>query len=391
MVAQQYGVAPAVTVQLLEEWAQNKANMEEPVTRADGDKFLKVLHKYATRRGSALLVLADYPGTAEESTAFTSRFGEPKVFADLEVAETTCKDNATANLSEDDEFNEDAFNEEMEAAKTTRESLQTYWADFECYSKVDGNVAKPEVVKAVCSQLLPRAYVVVGPSGRANLSNKVAAGLACTGKDGKDKRPMKFTVLDTNVLCEKGEHSEDIEERLARESFTSTAADALPVSLWTDLFKEAFAKSPNPLGNFVIVNMPTASAGVAGVPAIRDQFNMLEGICTLVGIVVVQCTEDGYLKWCFDSTDEANEYSDTLARIEEYVEVQYGKDERVTFFKSEVDMKEKDEEGIGEEEVTSGSAFHEAARKVGFRVATEFFRHRELKMQNLSVSAKDSN
>lgn len=396
-VAQQYGVAPAVTVQLLEEWAQNKANMEEPVTRADGDKFLKVLHKYATRRGSALLVLADYPGTAEESTAFMTRFGEPKVFADLDVAEQTLKDNAMANLSEEDEFNEDAYNEEMEAAGPVREALQTYWADFECYSKVNGDAprTKDDVVKDVCAGLLPRAYVVVCPSGRAGLSNKVAGGLACSGKDGKDKRPIKFTVLDTNVLCEKGEHSADIEERLAMESFTSTSADALPVSLWTDLFKEAFAKSPNPLGNFVIVNMPTTSTGVSGVPSIRDQFNMLEGICTLVGIIVVECTEDGYLKWCFDTSEEANAYSDQLAKIEEYVEKYYvddRTDERVMLFKTKVDAEENPaEEGPGEDEVTFGSAFHEAARKVGFRIAAEFFRHRELKMHGVSIPTKESN
>jgi len=157
------------------------------------------------------------------------------------------------------------------------------------------------------------------------------------------------------------------------------------VSLWTDLYKEAFAKSPNPLGNFVIVNMPTPSAGVAGGPSIRDQFNVLEGICTLVGIVVVQCTEDGYLKWCFDQGEDVNEYSAVLERIEEYVEVQYGKDERVTLYKSEVDAEEKGapEEERQDEEVTNGAAFHEAARKVGFRVASDFFRHRELKMQKL--------
>jgi adenylate kinase family enzyme len=385
MVAQQYGVAPAVTVKLLEEWSQDKANMDEPVTQADGEKFLKALQKYASRRGSALLVLADYPGTAEESTAFTSRFGEPKVFADLEVADTILKDNAMANLSEEDEFDDAAFTEAIEAAVPIREGLQTYWADFECYSKVDGNSAKEEVVKAVCAQLLPRAYVVVGPAGKVGLSNKVGAGLACSGKDGKDKRPLKFTVLDTNILCQKGEHSDDIEERLARESFTSTSGDALPVSLWTDLFKEAFAKSPNPLGNFVIVNMPTPSAGVSGGASIRDQFNMLEGICTLVGIVVVQCTDDGYLKWCFENGEEVNEYSEMLTKVEEYVEVQYGKDERVTMFKAEVDAEEKDaaEAGGVDDEGLFGTAFHDAARKVGVRVAQEFFRHRQLQMQKL--------
>lgn len=382
MVAQHYGVAPAVTVELLEEWS--KSNMEKPVTRAEGDKFLNVLQKYANSKGSAVLVLADYPGTADESEKFTSRFGEPKVVAALEVSEDTLKANATAGLSEDDEFNEDEFNAQLEAAKEIHEEFLKFWADFESFTKVNGNGEAAVVVKAVCSGLLPRAYVVVGPSGKANLSNKVAMGLACTGKEPKDKRPMKFTVLDTNVLCQKGEHSEDIEERLVRESFTSSCPDALPIPLWTDIFKEAFAKSPNPLGNFVIVNMPTPSAGVANAPGLRDQFNMLEGICTLVGIVVVQCTEDGYVKWCFDSADEANQYGDTLAKIEEYVEVQYGKDERVTLYKSEVDAKEKDAPEVEvEEDEVPGSAFHEAARKVGFCVASDFFRHRELKMQKL--------
>jgi hypothetical protein len=188
MVAQQYGVAPAVTVEVLEEWSKNKANMDEPVTRADGNKLLTVLQKYASRRGSALLVVADYPGTSDEATAFTSRFGEPKVVVDLEVAEQTLKDNAMANLSEDDEFNEEAFNEEMEAAGPVREGLQTYWADFECYAKVDGNMAIEDLCKVVSAKLLPKAYVVVGPSGKSNLSNKVGMGIACTRARTRNQR-----------------------------------------------------------------------------------------------------------------------------------------------------------------------------------------------------------
>merc|ERR1719191_1855148 len=205
--------------------------------------------------------------------------------------------------------------------------------------------------------LNPKAYIVIAPLTSASVGRHVGAAL-CTVPDPKlkDKNPVKYTLLDTEVLCKKGGHSQEIEEELTQVAMTAASPDALPVPLWTNLIKEAFQRSPNPLGNFVISNFPTACS-TKSYPAVRDQFDILESLCTLQGIIFVNFTEDAYSK--FGITDPA-EYQDYMKKVEEYIDVQYGKVETLKVFKTELDG-------------SSASDSQGALRNTAKKIATTFF------------------
>merc|ERR1719486_1428030 len=156
----------------------------------------------------------------------------------------------------------------------------------------------PECNADICKTLKPKAYIVISPLTSASVGKHVGAAI-CSISKVVDKKPVKFSLLDTDVLCKKGGHSQEIEEELTKVSMTAASPDALPVPLWTSLIKEAFTRSSNPLGNFVISNFPTACS-TKGFPSVRDQFGILESLCTLQGIVFVNFTEDAYGKFGID-------------------------------------------------------------------------------------------
>merc|ERR1719335_1025334 len=153
--------------------------------------------------------------------------------------------------------------------------------------------------------MTPKAYVVISPLTAAAVGRHVGEAI-CSVSKAQDKKPVKFTLLDTEQLCKPGGHSQEIEEELTQVAMTAASPDALPVPLWTNLIKEAFQRSPNPLGNFVISNFPTACS-TKSYPAVRDQFDILESLCTLQGIIFVNFTEDAYSKFGIDAAS-AEEY-----------------------------------------------------------------------------------
>lgn len=232
--------------------------------------------------------------------------------------------------------------------------------------------------------LQPRAYVVICPSGRSEVSRCVGQAI-CNYRDSKDKRPTKYTLLDTAVLCQPGKsHSEDINQRLTRASLVHASRDELPVELWKDIFKEAFAQSSNPLGNFVIVNFPTPCSSYAS-PSIRDQFHLLENVCTLAGIVYVTLTEEA-LQQRYLPFDKVEGYMDLSLKVEEYIDVQYGgdpKDARVTVFKTqEVDVgADVDVVAAGEDpeaDAAADAALVEAAQESAKNITTDFFNFKKM-------------
>lgn len=227
--------------------------------------------------------------------------------------------------------------------------------------KID-NKTPEEVTAEICETLRPRVYVVVSPLNNVGLGRQIGGALC-----GGGKKPVKYTLIDTQKLQQKGKHSEAIETQLTQVEFTASAPDELPISLWTDLYKEAFAKSPNPLGNFIIVNFPTACAPKS-FPSVRDQFNALQSICSLAGIVFVKCSEDTLTKYGCDQV-AIEEFSDYLNKVEEYIDVQYGKDESLVVFKTEVDFS-----GSAPAE---GAALHAAVRTGGKKIAADFLKKQD--------------
>merc|ERR1719310_1710145 len=175
----------------------------------------------------------------------------------------------------------------------------------------------PDCNAEIVKSLNAKAYVVVSPLTNAAVGKHVGAAI-CSISKVVDKKPVKFSLLDTDVLCKKGGHSQEIEEELTRVGMTAASPDALPVPLWTNLIKEAFQRSANPLGCFVISNFPTACS-TKSYPSVRDQFDILESVCTLSGVVFVNFKDDAYLKFGIDET-AAEEYKDYMKKVEEYID-----------------------------------------------------------------------
>lgn len=190
-------------------------------------------------------------------------------------------------------------------------------------SLIQIDVKKPpqEMGELIRKRLLPHVYVIAAPSGVNDFSGFVIDAICTSGKEGA--RPAKFTAIDCNQLFQKGGHNASIEDRLHKASFMAEAPDALPTKLWVDLFKEAFAKSANPMGTFLVSNFPTPCS-VTSSPTIRDQFHMLEPNSTLKGVLRVKVTEAAFRHFCTDDTEAWNAYQSFDDKVYNQIIVQFG-------------------------------------------------------------------
>merc|ERR1712100_944380 len=129
-------------------------------------------------------------------------------------------------------------------------------------------------------KMLPSVYIMLAP---APFSNYVADKI-CTINTAYDSGlvPQKYTVLDAMELCKPGNHSVALNNALAQASFNAVTPDCLPAKVWTDLLSEAFARSPSPMGTFLLVNFPTPSSTTGGL-TMKDQFAMIESVSTIAG------------------------------------------------------------------------------------------------------------
>merc|ERR1712100_63425 len=170
------------------------------------------------------------------------------------------------------------------------------------------------------SRLMPKVYVVVAPSGPMDFSGLIGSTICTSRREGK--RPVKFTVIDSNSLFKSGGHSAAIEDRLSKASFTAEAPDSVPATLWKDLFTEALQTSANPMGTFIVTNFPTPCC-LTSTPTIRDQFSMLESISSFMGIVHVKVTEQCYNR-CVGNN--FNAYDNFENEVKNATLVQFGAD-----------------------------------------------------------------
>jgi adenylate kinase family enzyme/nucleoside diphosphate kinase len=357
-LADSFDASPPAKIEDIVLFAKSQMSMDVDVN--ESTEFLKALQKYTSSRSSSIIVLDGYPANAEQAAAFTAKFGEPTILADVNLPQDQMMANAEneATAAGEENFDGEAVEAEIAEAKPIYDALQEYFAKTSCYIKVDGTRSVPDCNADIVKTLNPKAYIVISPLTAANVGRHVGAAM-CSVSKLQDKQPVKFTLLDTEVLCKKGGHSQEIEEELTTVGMTASSADALPVPLWTDIIKEAVQRSPNPLGNFVISNFPTACS-TKSYPSVRDQFDILESLFTLQGIIFVNFTEDAYLKFGIDEASK-QECQDYMKKVEEYIDVQYGKVETVSVFKPELDG-------------ASASDSQGALRITCKKIATEFFK-----------------
>jgi adenylate kinase family enzyme/nucleoside diphosphate kinase len=296
-LAAAYNAGAPLTVGKVVEWAQT--NLPGAVDPAQPDQFLPALKKMAESSNSPFLVLERYPKTEEDASAFVDMFGAPKLVVDI-TADDEFLDAEHEEMNPDDETDPEERAAKREADKTARESMLKAMEEKAPGTKLSlAHTMKPaEMGELIKKRLMPKVFVLVCPSGSAPFSSMVADVLCTKGK---------YTILDCNDIVSSGGHSPELEERLTKTLRTAEAPDALPASLWTALFEEAFAKSANPMGTFLVTNFPTPCA-VRSCPTIRDQFCMLESISVLGGILHVSLSEEAFKQCCSESAEALSDY-----------------------------------------------------------------------------------
>jgi len=324
MLASAYGVGPPLTTESVLEWAKTK--LKRTVDRESPSEFFSALKQYADSTSNSLLVLDRYPCTAEDATAFLGHFGDPKIVVNV-VCDEEFLDTEYKAAHEDDgeDVPDEEIAEKLQAQRTAHETMMKVFEE-KCPASllpIELKTKTPEDMSGLIrKRLLPHVYVIVAPTGTSDFSGVVADAICTSRKEG---RPTKFTAIDAKQLSQKGGHSQSIEDRLHKASFMGGEPDALPIKLWVDLYKEAFAKSANPMGTFLISNFPTPCS-VTSSPTIRDQFHMLEPTSTLAGIIRVKLTEAAFRHFCSEDAEDWAAYQIFDEKVYNQIIVQFGLD-----------------------------------------------------------------
>jgi len=330
MLAASYGVGPALTTSFIEKWAKEKLKRTLDVT--NHAQMFSALQQYGDSTGYPLLVLNRYPNNDKDAAAFLKYFGEPKVAAFFNA------DDPEAHMEQFKEENpEDETDAEELATKLEGERKQHDKNLEEFKAKCPSSLLSISMAEAsaataaalhlqIRKQLLPKVYVLVAPSGKADFSRLVANTICTSRREGK--RPTKFTIIDSDSLFRPGGHSAEIEDKLTKAAFMADAPDTVPAPLWKELFAEALQASANPMGSFLVTNFPTPCC-LTSTPTIRDQFSMLESISTFMGIVHVTLTESAYNRCVAGKAGETFDfgaYSNFESQVKNATLVQFGAD-----------------------------------------------------------------
>lgn len=292
-----YGLSSAVTLKSLADWASRVLGVT--LDASQPEQLISTLKRFAEMSGLPLLVLHDCPADEASAKALVETIGCPKVVAYVECDEEfLTEEYATLHEGEDDADPEVLANN-MQAQRTSSDRMLAAFKE-QSQDKVvviDRKVvSKPdEMFEMVKQKLLPSVYVMLAP---APLANYVAEKI-CTIDTVYDSGLVseKYTVLDAMELCKPGNHSIAIENALAKASFNAVTPDCLPAKLWSDLLSEAFARSPRPMGTFLLLNFPTPSSMTGGV-TIKDQFAMIESVSTIAGLLHVKVSSDAASLGC---------------------------------------------------------------------------------------------
>jgi adenylate kinase family enzyme len=313
------GTGPTVTSQALKD-ASPSADLSVP------EQYVEALKTYInSKSSSSLFVLDQFPASTDIATAFLGAFGDPKV-----VVHISCSGEQLA--SEWKEANPDADEPEdlADQLAAQQKKLEEVIGVFK--EKCPTNIlsmkkaapdpdAEPEKLEAeaqadnalIKGKLLSRVYVVVAPAACSGL---VADAISTAKKEGA--RPSKYTTIDCSALPQKGGHSAEIEDRLAK---AALMGESLTVKLWTDLLKEALSKGPDPMGTFLVTNFPTASG-----LAVRDQFMMLGDTAILAGILHVRLGKMAFMKYCSEDPAQSEAYADFDNAVCAQIADQFGPD-----------------------------------------------------------------
>jgi len=229
----------------------------------------------------------------------------------------------------DDETDAEELSARLEAERKQADKLQEEFKakcapsvmSIAMADVVASNTSADALHEQIRKRLMPKVYVLVAPSGKNDFSRLIANTICTSRREGS--RPVKFTIIDCETLFSAGGHSSAIEDKIRKASFTADTPDSVQAPLWKELFTEALQGSANPMGTFIVTNFPTPCC-TTSAPTIRDQFSMLESICTFMGIVHVKVTDRAYPR-CVAS-DDYSLYDSFESQVKNATLVQFGAD-----------------------------------------------------------------
>mmetsp|Transcript_8490 Transcript_8490/g.20114 ORF Transcript_8490/g.20114 Transcript_8490/m.20114 type:complete len:1467 (+) Transcript_8490:60-4460(+) len=293
----------------------------------DSSDEVTMLKAFAQGRPEPFLVLQDCPTVDSQAHAFLEAFGAPRAVVYLECDDEFL-DEEYRGLHEDEEIDGEQLAEKMAQQRAMMEGTMKVFKEL-CpgsYLEIDKKTREsPEDVSAMIQQkLLPTVYIILAPGGEADFGNRVAESICTMSTAGgmEDGLPAKYTILDAMEICKGGGHSPAVEDAIAKAAFTADSPDNLPVKVWAEIWKEAFLKSADPMGTFLVTNFPTASSVRSN--AVRDQLAVIESVAALAGILHVKLGAAAFASFC--STDDAilEAYSTFDAQVHDQTLAQFG-------------------------------------------------------------------
>eukprot|EP00931_Biecheleriopsis_adriatica_P003691 TRINITY_DN105467_c0_g1_i1.p1 TRINITY_DN105467_c0_g1~~TRINITY_DN105467_c0_g1_i1.p1 ORF type:complete len:1485 (-),score=426.76 TRINITY_DN105467_c0_g1_i1:23-4477(-) len=322
LLGEVYGVSQVVTKGFLQEWAS--AMLKTTLDDSQPDQFITALKAYATSCSLPLLILQDCPSNEAEAQAFLEAFGQPKVVLSVQC-EDEFLDEEYKGLHPDEDVDPEQFTAKLAENRAALDGMVKVFRESSAGSCIEVSrtaMGTPEGLSEMVRQKLrPSVFLVQSPSGLASrIGDKICTSSSTRGE--QDSLPAKYTVLDAKELCKPGKHSLKVEDALAKASILAEAEDCLPVNVWLDLLAEAFAKSANPMGVFLLTNFPTRSSVECG-EAIRDQLSMIESIAHLAGFIHVELSDTSLEQLC--PGDDWASYKNFDAKVYNQLLKQYEK------------------------------------------------------------------
>ncbi|CAE7312691.1 AK1 [Symbiodinium sp. CCMP2592] len=314
-----YGGSP-ITSKSLAEFAgkADDASSSDEVT---------MLKAFAQGRAEPFLVLQDCPSVDSQAHAFLEAFGAPRAVIYLECDDEFL-DEEYRGLHEDEEIDGEQLAEKMAQQRATMEGTMKVFKEL-CpgsYLEIDKKMREsPTDVAAVIQQkLMPTVYVILSPGTESDFGNLVAETICTMSTAGglEDALPSKYTILDAMAICKSSGHSPAVEDAIAKASFTAETPDSLPVKVWAEIWREAFLKSADPMGTFLLTNFPTTSSVKSN--SVRDQLSVVESVSSLAGILHVKLGAAAFASFCSTDDEKLEAYSAFDAQVHDQTLAQFG-------------------------------------------------------------------
>jgi len=278
------------------------------------------LESYALQNHLSIVVVDRLTVSNFDTDNLNDQLGLPKLGVDILCDDEFLEEEYKA-LHEDEDFNAEEF-----AARKAQESESVDGARRTLLRMDGGNVLQidrkdfktpEEMHQMIKKSLLPKVYLVVAPSGKVDMGAMMAEMLSTLSS-------QKIPVIDASQLCTRGGHSPAIEDALRKAAARGEPTGCLPPDVWAALFTEAFAKSADPTGNFVVINYPVMTTRPGYT--VQDQLALLPTISSLKAVSVLQVRNEVLYEFYSPRLEDVDSYNSSVSKVVDQVMLQFGED-----------------------------------------------------------------